>query len=81
MKKRNIESNEDFNHPKNDVGRFVCSAAFPMPENRPKDSRWVHADAVLVAEDYGRGGGVADGDFELYKCPYCGLSFWVELPN
>ena len=34
-----------------------------------------------VAEDYGKGGGVADGDYVQYACPHCLHKWWVELPN
>lgn len=40
-----------------------------------------HPDAVEIDEDYGKGGGVADGDYVRYECPHCKLKFWVELPN
>lgn len=43
--------------------------------------RCQHPDAEEVDEDYGKGGGVADGDFVKYKCPHCGHSWWEELPN
>ena len=40
-----------------------------------------HPDAIEIDEDYGRGGGVADGDYIRYECPNCKLNFWEELPN
>lgn len=46
-----------------------------------KGGKWYHPDAEEIEEDYGRGGGVADGDFVKYKCPHCGHSWWEELPN
>jgi len=52
-----------------------------MPKDKPERTRWSHPDAISVDEDYGQGGGVADGDFEQYKCPHCEHKWWVELPN
>lgn len=48
---------------------------------KEKGGKWVHPDAEEIEEDYGKGGGVADGDFVKYKCPYCGHEWWEELPN
>ena len=61
----------------------VCSPAAPFDKGNPDHGkfRWEHPDAILVLEDYGKGGGVADGDFEKYRCPNCGHSWWEELPN
>jgi hypothetical protein len=42
---------------------------------------WEHPDAIEIDEDYGKGGGVADGDYIRYECPHCGKKFWEELPN
>lgn len=70
-----------FEHPKSTWGRFLCTKEFPMPENRPPESKWSHPDAVEVDEDYGKGGGVADGDYVKFKCPHCQHSWWSELPN
>ncbi len=59
--------------------RQVCTKESPMP---PGDKgRWQHPDADYIDDDYGAGGGVADGDYEKYKCPHCGKIFYVELPN
>jgi hypothetical protein len=41
----------------------------------------IHPDAKEIDEDYGKGGGVADGDFVKYKCPHCNAEWWEELPN
>lgn len=60
--------------------RQVCTKESPMPEDHPT-GRWYHPDAIEIDEDYGKGGGVADGDFIRYECPHCKLKFWVELPN
>lgn len=57
----------------------ICTADSPWAKE--KTGRWQHPDAIEIGEDYGRGGGVADGDYEQYKCPNCGKTFWVELPN
>ena len=60
----------------------ICTAENPYSKEKDsKDIRWSHPDAEEVEEDYGKGGGVADGDYIRYKCPHCKLSFWVELPN
>jgi len=71
-----------FNHPIDEKsGRYLCTATSPMPNERPYKSRWIHPDAICVDEDYGKGGGVADGDYEKYECPNCKHRYWVELPN
>lgn len=63
-------------------GRYLCNTKQPMPENRPSTGlKWIHPDAIEIAEDYGKGGGVADGDFVKYKCPHCLHEWWIELPN
>jgi len=59
--------------------RQICTADNPW--TKEKDGRWQHPDAIEIAEDYGKGGGVADGDFVQYECPHCGKKFWCELPN
>lgn len=59
--------------------RQVCT-----PENiyaPEKGGKWSHPDAKEVEEDYGKGGGVADGDFVRYYCPHCQHTWWEELPN
>ena len=59
--------------------RNICTKDRPyVPE---AGGRWQHPDAAEIDEDYGIGGGVADGDYIQYSCPNCGLKFWVELPN
>lgn len=60
-------------------GRNTCSAQNPWTEE--KGGSWAHPDAIEIDEDYGKGGGVADGDFVRYECPHCGKLFWEELPN
>lgn len=50
-----------------------------MPKN--DNGRWQHPDAIEIDEDYGKAGGVADGDYVKYECPNCGKIFKVELPN
>lgn len=62
---------------------MICSKNHPYNKKVPMkpDERWVHPDAKEIAEDYGKGGGVADGDYVQYHCPHCDLKFWVELPN
>lgn len=56
-----------------------CTAEDPF--SMEKDGNWYHPDAQEIGEDYGKGGGVADGDFVKYKCPHCGYTWWEELPN
>ena len=71
-----------FSHPTDaESGRYLCNAEHPMPKQRPEKSRWTHPDAKCIDEDYGKGGGVADGDYEKYECPHCKHKWWVELPN
>ena len=59
--------------------RKTCTKDDPMPIG--DTGRWRHPDAVYEDDDYGKGGGVADGDYEIYRCPYCGKKIYVELPN
>lgn len=57
--------------------REVCTKEAPMPKGDGR--RWQHPDAVDVGEEYnGLSGG---GDYDIYKCPHCGLRFYVELPD
>lgn len=51
------------------------------PYKGEQEGRWEHPDAIEIGEDYGKGGGVADGDYIQYQCPNCGKKFWEELPN
>ena len=59
--------------------RQICTKENPW--NKEQQGRWQHPDAIEIDEDYGKGGGVADGDFVQYYCPNCNKKFWVELPN
>lgn len=59
--------------------RNICTKETPFVEGM--SGRWEHPDAVVIAEDYGKGGGVADGDYIQYECPNCKKKFWEELPN
>lgn len=59
----------------------VCTKEKPYSGIKEPSVYWQHPDAVEIDEDYGRGGGVADGDYVKYQCPICGHEFWVELPN
>jgi hypothetical protein len=51
------------------------------PYSKDKGGKWCHPDAEEIDEDYGKGGGVADGDYVKYKCPNCGHTWREELPN
>lgn len=55
--------------------RQTCTAEAPMPANYT--GKWMHPDAVMIAEDYGS----AYGTYERYECPHCKHRFWVELPD
>jgi hypothetical protein len=61
------------------MDRQTCTKENPFNEGMP--GQWEHPDAEYLDDDYGKGGGVADGDYEKYKCPNCGKIFRVELPN
>jgi hypothetical protein len=62
--------------------RKICTVDNPFcKENDTPGDRWYHPSAKEIDEDYGKGGGVADGDYVKYKCPICGHSWWNELPN
>jgi len=56
-------------------GRHVCTADDPWtPE---KSDRAIHPDAEYLGDrDFGL------GEYcERYRCPHCGHSFYVELPQ
>lgn len=57
--------------------RKTCTRDAPMPKG--DKGRWLHPDAKCVYEEYGALSG--GGDYERYRCPNCGLAFWVELPD
>lgn len=59
--------------------RNICTSDSPWSSD--KTGRWQHPEAIEIDEDYGKGGGVADGDYVQYECPNCKKKFWVELPN
>lgn len=59
--------------------RQICTADHPW--SAKETGRWQHPDAIEIDEDYGKGGGVADGDYIQYECPNCKKKFWCELPN
>lgn len=59
--------------------RNICTKENPFKEGMA--GGWEHPDAVEIEEDYGKGGGVADGDYIKYQCPNCGKTFKEELPN
>ncbi len=53
----------------------ICTKDSPMPKGAK--GTWVHPDAEMVDEDSGS----MYGTYEKYKCPHCGMRFWVELPD
>lgn len=57
----------------------ICTEEHPYTPD--SEGSWQHPKAKMISEDYGRGGGVADGDYETYECPICKKKFTVELPN
>lgn len=59
---------------------FKCTAENPWNKDVKAD-KFMHPDAKEIEEDYGRGGGVADGDYVKMKCSHCGKEWWEELPN
>jgi len=78
----NTVLDEAFSHPiDSETGRYLCTKEHPMPSNKPPKSRWTHPDSTCTGDDYGKGGGVADGDYERYECPHCKHKWFVELPN
>lgn len=62
------------------TNRRVCTKETPY-DLIEKSRGWSHPEAIEIDEDYGKGGGVSDGDFVKYMCPICGIEFWEELPN
>lgn len=61
--------------PFNEYGRFICTAADPWTPEKARAA--LHPDAVQ-GEDRDFGGGEY---CEKYRCPHCGKSFYVELPQ
>lgn len=55
--------------------RFICTKDQPWS---PDKGRAVHPDAVQVGEQES---GWPSGDTVDYRCPNCGKSFTVELPQ
>jgi hypothetical protein len=63
--------------------RKPCTADNPAPrEGGPEPYRrsdWYHPDAKAVGEEYnGLSGG---GDYDIYECPHCKRTLYVELPD
>lgn len=57
---------------------FVCTADDPYTPEKSGKNRVEHPDAVSHGEDRDYGG----GEYCVsYKCPHCGKSFEVELPQ
>jgi hypothetical protein len=65
----------DFNHPKDEHGRYVCTREHPMPDNRPSGPgvRWSHPLSSETDAD-------SDNYIE-YRCKACGLVFRCEMPD
>jgi len=59
----------------------TCTKENPWKPEEGKKGGVNHPDAEEISEDYGKGGGVADGDYVEYKCPHCGTTWKEELPN
>lgn len=58
-------------------GRFVCTKDYPWS---PEDGRRAsHPDAEYVDEDIGWGTG--ESSYDVYRCPWCNLTFRVEVPQ
>ena len=57
------------------TGRHVCTADDPWTPD--KSGRATHPDAVLLRDEDGYPG----GDVDVYRCPHCGLTFRVEVPQ
>lgn len=52
--------------------RQICTKDHPFcAENDKPEYRWSHPEAREIDEDYGKGGGVADGDYVKYECSIC----------
>lgn len=61
--------------------RTPCTAEHPAPKpGEPyRKGDWYHPDAKAVGEEYnGLSGG---GDYDIYECPHCGRTLYVELPD
>lgn len=63
------------------MANFICTKENPWKPEMGSKGGVHHPDAEEIDEDYGKGGGVADGDYVKYKCPHCGTTWWEELPN
>ncbi|MGD8777717.1 MAG: hypothetical protein PVH88_02015 [Ignavibacteria bacterium] len=70
---------KSFKHPfDKDSGRYICSTKHPMPDYKPKGSRWIHPDAYEVGEQLD---GWPAGDIQTMYCPNCGIDWEMELPQ
>jgi hypothetical protein len=58
-----------------------CTKEDPWKKEEGSKGGVEHPDAKEIGEDYGKGGGVADGDYITYKCPHCNHTWREELPN
>ena len=41
--------------------------------------KWYHPDSILIEEVYDNS--FLHDDYEIRKCPHCGITFEVTLPN
>lgn len=47
------------------------------PYTRGAGGQWVHPDAKCTDEEYNAH--LGGGDYEIYECPNCGISFRVKM--
>jgi hypothetical protein len=57
--------------------RYTCTKT--MPYSKDYTGKWSHPDSKHVRDDYGSL--ASGGSYEHRKCPNCGLSFRIQLPD
>lgn len=63
--------------PASTEGRYICTESAPWTKEKGRLA--AHPDSVHIRDVYDDS---ADhNDYEIRRCPYCGLTFESDLPN